>query len=312
MKSKRFRRFYAAALLSSSSVFAGLLAGADALDEQLKSHRTGDALSCSSCHAETRVVTGGTAGLGDRRADPFFVSAVIDQVSEASILALADPADADANGISGRAVWVWSLRDRRPAVGRFGWKATVGTLEDQIANALATDMGLANALLDYADATCFPDEPGCLIARRSAGSSNLLPRLSHAVRMSKPSDSPPNGSIYRAGLALLAQVGCTACHQPVLADPVGQPLVLFSDLLLHDLGPDLSEAQRVGSAGLSEWRTAPLLGLSQRSAFLHDGRAETITDAVTAHGGEATESKNLFLALSDADSLELIEFLLSL
>ena len=307
MISQSFRRLCAAWLLTASTLCGETIAGADWLDQRLKSDRTGDHLSCSSCHADTRVMSGGTAGLGDRRADPLFVSSVIDRVSEASILALADPADADGDGISGRASWVLSLRDKRPAVGRFGWKATVATLEDQIAKALATDMGLANALLAYADDTCFADEPGCLVANTRAGSGLLAP-LSAAVRARQHADASAN----EAGLALLRQAGCTACHQPSLEDVSGQPLLLFSDLLLHDLGLELREEERVGSAGLTEWRTAPLLGLSQKSAFLHDGRAGSITDAVKAHGGEATQSKNSFLALSAAEQVGLIEYLLSL
>lgn len=253
------------------------------------------------------MITGGTAGLGDRRADTLSVSAVIDQVDETSILAFSDPLDADGNGISGRPSWVLSLRDQRAVVGRFGWKASVGTLEDQIANALATDMGLENALLTYADHRCFADSPGCLVPSRNGG-SGLLDALAKEVRALRESAKVDAGD----GLNLFKKIGCAACHQPRMNTPANQPVWLFSDLLLHDMGPDLREDQRVGGAGHSEWRTAPLIGLSKRSIYLHDGRSKTIPSAIAAHAGEAEASAKFFMALAPSDRLVLIEFLLSL
>jgi hypothetical protein len=36
-----------------------------------------------------------------------------------------------------------------------------------------------------------------------------------------------------------------------------------------------------------EWRTPPLWGLSDSAPYLHDGRAETVLEAIAQHGGEA-------------------------
>jgi CxxC motif-containing protein (DUF1111 family) len=58
----------------------------------------------------------------------------------------------------------------------------------------------------------------------------------------------------------------------------------YTDLLLHDMGPDLADVCRV-SASEAEFRTQPLMGLRLLSHFMHDGRAQTVEDAIQAHGG---------------------------
>jgi CxxC motif-containing protein (DUF1111 family) len=46
--------------------------------------------------------------------------------------------------------------------------------------------------------------------------------------------------------------------------------------------------------------------------LMHDGRAKSIEAAIQLHGGEATNSKNKFNALTDAEKQKLILFLKSL
>jgi len=78
-------------------------------------------------------------------------------------------------------------------------------------------------------------------------------------------------------------IGCPSCHVPVLitgANPVPalrfRVVPAFTDLLLHDMGPDLADIC-LGQAEPSEFRTEPLMGLRFATAFLHDGRATTIS-----------------------------------
>ncbi len=85
------------------------------------------------------------------------------------------------------------------------------------------------------------------------------------------------------------------------------------------MGPGLDDGYTEGSAKTSEWRTAPLwgLGLAPKSQggqyfLLHDGRAHSIEDAIEMHGGEATNAKNNFNSLSEADKQRMIKFLQSL
>jgi CxxC motif-containing protein (DUF1111 family) len=87
---------------------------------------------------------------------------------------------------------------------------------------------------------------------------------------------------------------------------------LFSDLLLHYMGPDLADGIEQGEATGSEFRTAPLWGAAHSAPYLHDGRAPTLEDAITAHGGEADAARDRFLALPEADRAALIAFLQSL
>ena len=136
----------------------------------------------------------------------------------------------------------------------------------------------------------------------------LLSNLAAEVRALRHNRQIASGK----GLHLFERTGCAACHQPTLYDDGGEPVWLFSDLLLHDMGADLEEEQRVGGATRREWRTAPLIGLSSRSQLLHDGRAITVDSAINAHAGEAQASASAFMALAPEERLVLIEFLLSL
>jgi len=93
----------------------------------------------------------------------------------------------------------------------------------------------------------------------------------------------------------------------------------YTDLLVHDMGSGLDDGYTEGNAKTSEWRTAPLWGLglapkSQGGQFflLHDGRAQSIEEAIQLHAGEATVSKNNFINLSSADKDALVKFLKSL
>ena len=90
-----------------------------------------------------------------------------------------------------------------------------------------------------------------------------------------------------------------------------EPVPLYSDLLVHDMGAGLADGVSQGAAGGREFRTAPLWGLGQRIFFLHDGRTSDLIGAIRAHassGSEASGSVMLYNALSEArrqDSVEL-------
>ena len=121
-----------------------------------------------------------------------------------------------------------------------------------------------------------------------------------------------------AGGRLFAQMNCTACHTPVLfsgASPVAalahKAVPLFSDLLLHHMGA-LGDGIEQGTAKGADIRTAPLWGLRARPAFLHDGRAKTVTDAIRAHEGEGTAARKRFTAASPLEQKQLLDFLNSI
>lgn len=127
-----------------------------------------------------------------------------------------------------------------------------------------------------------------------------------------------------AGRATFERIGCAACHVAILGEVRG----IYSDLLLHDLGEDLGEIGSYGvtlpepavgemvsddrSAAREEWRTAPLWGLRDSAPYLHDGRAETLEQAIALHGGEAAATASRYFGLSSRERLQMQAFMKSL
>jgi CxxC motif-containing protein (DUF1111 family) len=112
-------------------------------------------------------------------------------------------------------------------------------------------------------------------------------------------------------------IGCTDCHLPSLPSSRG-PVDAFTDLLLHNMGPDLADGLNFGTPQFSsidpptnesEFRTQPLWGVSMAAPFMHDGRAETLQEAIEMHAGEAEASRDAFLGLTEVERSEIIEFL---
>jgi uncharacterized integral membrane protein (TIGR00698 family) len=120
-----------------------------------------------------------------------------------------------------------------------------------------------------------------------------------------------SGSKTAEGERLFMVIGCAKCHTPSLS--VGNRQVfVYSDLLLHTMGPALDDKVVQGEAGGSDWRTTPLWGLGLRTRFLHDGRATTLRDAIVVHGGEAQIVTRRFLDLTPSEKEALYHFLRSL
>jgi len=128
------------------------------------------------------------------------------------------------------------------------------------------------------------------------------------------------------GEQLFSTIGCASCHiqemqsGPSLIEPLNFKAVkLFSDLLLHDMGPDLADNFPEGDATGTEWRTTPLWGLGivenvlgGTPFYLHDGRTSDLTEVIQLHQGEAQSSNNRFFALPGSDRGALLAFLKSL
>lgn len=141
-------------------------------------------------------------------------------------------------------------------------------------------------------------------------------------------DTPGGGESITRGRDLFGDVGCAACHTPTLrtgdatvAALRNQPVNLYSDLLLHHMGPGLADGIAQGRAAPTEFRTAPLWGLGQRLYFLHDGRARDLRVAIDAHrsgsrtDGDASEANTVvgrFEALPESGKQDVLNFLRSL
>jgi CxxC motif-containing protein (DUF1111 family) len=201
------------------------------------------------------------------------------------------------------------LKDGR--AGRFGWKASVPSLREFTLQACSSELGLEVPGFARAAPPWKSDykAPGIDLTREQCdtltGFVASLPRP--AVR---PAESMEQAGAIERGRQLFASVGCAACHRPKLGDVDG----IYSDLLLHDMGPRLSDSgsytvlepqtasgdksKQPRAANELEWRTPPLWGLRDSAPYLHDGRAATVADAVALHGGEGMAAARAYERLS--------------
>lgn len=248
-----------------------------------------------------------------------FGMGLIEAVPEADIIAMADPDDADGDGISGRVG-----RDREGRLGRFTGKAEWFALYDFIDGALRTEIGLTTPDFPVEETlNGVPVPPETDPMPEPEIDEHGINLLVDYVRFSAP---PSRAAITSAALRdsvvagerLFDQVGCTACHTPTLHTGPNEsaaldrkPVNAYTDLLLHDLGPDAA-----GTCGLnaspSEYRTAKLWGIRFKGRYMYDGRAGTLHESVQMHGGEGQASRDAFNALSPEDQALLLRFLSTL
>jgi CxxC motif-containing protein (DUF1111 family) len=205
-------------------------------------------------------------------------------------------------------------------IGRFGFKARIGTLDEFVADALQNDMGITSPLcpteFPNPDGLTDDDKPGI-----DATADDVNQRADYVRTIAIPWRAAPDPTAR----ALFDQVLCGACHVPALHTRADYPIAaladvdapIYTDLLLHDMGDGLSDSldDGEGVATARTWRTAPLIGLRFSREFLHDGRATTLADAVLEHdgnGSEAHDSVQLFMALTADQQTALLSFVGSL
>lgn len=250
-----------------------------------------------------------------RQSPPIVGLGLLEAVPEATILAMADPDDADGDGISGRPNRVWDARAQRAVLGRFGHKANEPNLTQQTADAFVNDMGV---LTPYGDGAHAEIDAAFFEATVFYTQSLAIPERF------VPAEPERREAIAR-GEVLFEELNCVGCHVSELeSGPADYPSLAhqrfapYTDLLLHDMGEELADGRPDFEATGREWRTAPLwgLGLAQTvlpgSGYLHDGRARTIAEAILWHGGEAEASREGFRHLSKAERDDLLAFLRSL
>jgi CxxC motif-containing protein (DUF1111 family) len=220
-------------------------------------------------------------------------------------------------------------RPARAGPGRFGWQASALSIKDQTTRALAREMGVTNSERPADD--CTDAETQCLQQRHRETpemSGELLEALLTFQKwLSLPANPlPQSPAEERAGFKLFKATGCAGCHQPqqsvALVQPDGQPLKAviapYTDLSVHDLGPELADRDVSGSVHPTRWRTAPLWGMGYRLSrerkptFLHDGRARSVEEAVLWHDGEAAVVRQRFEQLPRAQRERLLAFVAAL
>ena len=249
-----------------------------------------------------------------RLAPAFIGLGLLEAVSDEWLIANEAASSTTPGRIPGRLNHVWSRSTQQEAIGRFGRKATKALVKDQVAAALALDIGLDNSL--------FLGKDGSIEA-----SDETVQALSFYIQtLAAPLPRTKKSALALHGQVLFRNLGCAGCHQEAMrtgstheiAALRDQEIHPYTDLLLHDMGADLADQRPDFKANGSEWRTPPLwgIGLQQTVAsaacFLHDGRAQTLTEAILWHGGQAQGARDGFRKLSAQDRVDLLAFLGSL
>lgn len=252
---------------------------------------------------------------------------LLEAVAEETIVAGADPDDANDDGVSGRANEVWNPATSSLELGRFGWKANVATLEQQTVAAFNGDIGITSSVLGTEN--CPAPQIACAAAINGGAPELDDAKLERVVFYLRTLAVPARRNLANPaaaeGEALFERIGCVACHTPTfrtgpaevdsLADQLIHP---YTDLLLHDMGDGLADGRPDFAASGSEWRTPPLWGIglvevvNRHTRFLHDGRARSLEEAILWHGGEAEAARADFMALPRDQMDAVVAFLESL
>jgi CxxC motif-containing protein (DUF1111 family) len=266
-----------------------------------------------------RIFTQRKSAFSLRMTPPIIGPGLLEAIPEEDILALSDPDDLDSDGISGKPQYVIDRASNTVKLGRFGFRASHTTVEEQTAAAAFFDMGLSNSLFNDGEEEYDLDDDSIhkmAVYLAIAG----VPRA-----LNQTDQSVINGQEH------FRNINCSGCH--TMTQTTGeldeypevnnQEIHPFTDMLLHDMGPELADKRAEFEATGREWRTTPLWGIGKIrniaevtngnfDRFLHDGRARTIEEAILWHGGEAQASKEAFMNLTKEQRDELIAFLRSL
>jgi CxxC motif-containing protein (DUF1111 family) len=216
-------------------------------------------------------------------------------------------------------------------IGRFGWKGNVATLREFTLQACSNELGLEVPGVPRAAPPWKKNykAPGNdLTIEQCEAMVAFIAALPRPV-VRRP-ETPQQANEIENGHKLFASIGCAACHREKLGEIEG----IYSDLLLHDMGPELSGSGSYAVISLEtaskdksksppaldenrpaserEWRTPPLWGLRDSAPYLHDGQANTIADAVSLHGGEGLASAQAFANLKPEERRQIEQFLQSL
>jgi CxxC motif-containing protein (DUF1111 family) len=276
----------------------------------------------------SRPVFSVTSSMGDashysaRLARKVIGMGLLEAIDEQTILNRADPTDCNKDGIAGRPNFVKDPKTGQLRLGRVGWKAEKASVEHQVADAANLDLDVGSTII--------PNSQG----KAGLNADEMMRLVTYMRLIGVPPQDTATDPIVMQGEQLFKTVGCANCHVTDVVTGANHPfselrnqsIRPFTDLLLHDMGPDLADntgvpVDRTNPAappGASEWRTPPLWGLGKykivnaHTGLLHDGRAASPLEAVLWHGGEADKVKQTFIGLAAADRAALLAFVNSL
>ena len=266
-----------------------------------------------------------------RNPTPLFGLGLIDAIPESVIVAMAKAQAKQAPETAGR---VARVSDGR--VGRLGWKGQTANSEDFVLNACAVEVGLEVPGHSQAITPQAPRYKGPGLDLSQGECNSLVAYVRSLPRpVERETTNVAEAKFLGAGKAAFAKIGCASCHTPKLGAVEG----LYSDLLIHDMGDDTADsgsydgsdtdeplvplfaggeaaqpqaASEPKGARKKEWRTPPLWGVRDSGPYLHDGRAQTLEQAVALHGGQGSTSAQKYFQLSPTERLQLEAFLKSL
>jgi CxxC motif-containing protein (DUF1111 family) len=247
---------------------------------------------------------------------------LLEAVDESTITAFAAQ-----NG--GKPNRVWDASQKQMALGRFGLKANQPSVEQQVLAASRNDIGITDSV--FPTKNCPPAQTACAAAPQAVDQPNLEPLrenglIVHALGLAVPARRNLNDPTALRGEQLFMQSGCATCHIPKMTTGMlanwpelsNQTIRPFTDLLLHDMGPELADGRPDHQASGSEWRTPPLWGLGLVQPIdgylylMHDGRARGFEEAILWHGGQGESAREAFRTMSQTDRNALVSFLRSL
>ncbi|TGG76966.1 MAG: c-type cytochrome [Aphanocapsa feldmannii 288cV] len=248
--------------------------------------------------------------------------------------------------VKGHVNYVWDSKAKKKMIGRFGWKANVATIAHQTAAAFVGDIGITSTLFPAEQCTIYQTD--CLESPTGSDrKNNALAKNSTTEGPEIDDDTLNHVIFYQAAIAPAARrnimsksvnhgeklfntAGCATCHLPSyttgkqpfselqVAQLVNEKIWPYTDLLLHDMGPDLADGRPDFKASGREWKTPPLWGVglfpdvNGHQRLLHDGRADGVLDAILWHSGEAEQAKQKVLSMSDKERDHLVDFVNSL
>ena len=279
---------------------------------------------------------------------PVFGAGLIEQIPDSAIVANQASAFAQKRqlGIRGKANFAISGRTvtgqtnnngNDGTIARFGWKAQNKSLLVFSGEAYNVEMGITNELFQTErdeTANCqlvpVPNSVTNTEATTALEAISATEKFAFFQRFLAPPiqsrDTPGGSQSIGRGRTLFDSVGCALCHTPAMqtgnsaVEALRYRMVnLYSDLLVHDMGPGLADGISQGQAGPREFRTAPLWGLGKRIFFLHDGRTTDLLEAIQAHrsgghgnGSEANYIVENFNRLNESQKQDILNFLRSL
>ncbi|SMO57435.1 di-heme oxidoredictase family protein [Ruegeria faecimaris] len=259
---------------------------------------------------------------------------LLEAIPVQDLLAQADPDDADGDGISGRPNIVWSTEYGEPMMGRFGHKAGMPTIMEQSAAAFAGDIGISSPLYPAGYGECTKLQVDCVGAPHGDNDDRVfeIDQLGmdlvafYSRNLGVPARRDIGDPQVLHGKQVFFDTGCASCHTPSYVthrmddrpEHSFQLIWPYTDLLLHDMGDGLADNRPEARATGREWRTPPLWGVgltgqvSGHTQFLHDGRAQSLLEAILWHGGEAQSARDTVVSMPKPDRDALIRFLESL